>query len=274
MSVTAAPQATPSLGSPRTSPPDRWTTPLRVIDVLTLPAMILALYMAMIKAPDEQVMHSVYRLFYFHVPAAVASFGGFTIVFVCSIAYLRTRRMIFDRVAVAAAEVGVVFCSLGIVLGMIWAKPVWNTFWIPGDVHLMTTAILWLAYVSYLMLRGAIDDGERRARLSSVLGIILIVLVPIVFFSIRVIQQGSHPVLTSGLPTSMAIPFMVNMALMQLFFVFFFLRRVRLENQRAALADLRDQFIALTTHVDQPTQLAAPDMFLPRRPELSHSAKP
>src|SRR5438067_5865757 len=94
----------------------------RVLDLIMLPAMLLALALAFLYAPDEATMHSVYRIFYFHVPAAAAAFLAFGIVFVCSVLYLRTRRRRYDLGAAAAAEVGVLFCALGIGMGMLWAK--------------------------------------------------------------------------------------------------------------------------------------------------------
>src|SRR5581483_1209457 len=122
------------------------------------------------------------RIFYFHVPATASAALGIGIVFVCSVLYLRTRERRYDLVAAAAAEVAVLFATLGIVMGMLWARPVWGVFWIPGDIHLLTTAIVYLVYVAYLMLRGAIEDEERRARLAAVIGIFGVVGVPIVYF--------------------------------------------------------------------------------------------
>ncbi len=217
----------------------------RALDIVVAPAFIAALALAFFYAPPEKTMHDVYRIFYFHVPAAAASFLGFGIVFVCSVLYLRTRERRYDIVAGAAAEVGVLFCTLGIGMGMLWAKPVWGAFWIPGDIHLLATAVLFLIYVAYLMMRGAIDDDERRARLCAVVGTFAIIAVPIVFFSIRVIHVGNHPVLT-GLTPRMQFTFMFCMTVMMLFFTFILLRRVRLEFARAAVEDLRRDVIDLS----------------------------
>lgn len=216
----------------------------RLLDIIILPALLVSLWLAFLYAPDEATMHAVYRIFYFHVPAAAASFLGFGIVFVCSILYLRTRQRRYDIVAAAAAEVGVLFCCLGVGMGMLWAKPVWGAFWIPGDIHLMTTAVLLLIYVAYLMLRGAIEDEERRARLAAVIGTFGFIGVPVVYFSIRVIQVGNHPVLL-GLAPRMQLTFMVCMTTMMLFFTFILLRRVRLEFSRVAAEQLRRDVLDL-----------------------------
>src|SRR5207237_7782051 len=136
-------------------------------------------------------MHDVYRIFYFHVPATASAGLGIAIVFVCSVLYLRTRDRRYDLVAAAAAEVAVLFGALGISMGMLWAKPVWGTFWIPGDIHLMTAAVVFLIYVAYLMLRSAVDDEERRARLFTVLWIFGEAGAPVVYLSVSVSLDGN-----------------------------------------------------------------------------------
>lgn len=216
----------------------------RLLDIVVLPAVLLSLALAFLYAPPDATMHDVYRIFYFHVPATAAAALGIGIVFVCSVLYLRTRERRYDLVAAAAAEVAVLFATLGIVMGMLWARPVWGVFWIPGDIHLLTTAIVYLVYVAYLMLRGAIEDEERRARLAAVIGIFGVVGVPIVYFSIRIIQVGNHPVLR-GLDPRMQLTFMVCMITMLLFFTFILVRRVRLEFARYEAARLRDDVLAL-----------------------------
>ena len=216
----------------------------RALDIIVVPAVLLSLGLAFLYAPREKTMHDVYRIFYFHVPATASAGLGIAIVFVCSVLYLRTRDRRYDLVAAAAAEVAVLFGALGIGMGMLWAKPVWGTFWIPGDIHLMTTAVVFLIYVAYLMLRGAIDDDERRARLAAVVGIFGMAGAPVVYFSIRIIHVGNHPVL-QGLTPRMQLTFMVCMTTMLLFFTFILLRRVRLELTRAEYERLRLDLLAL-----------------------------
>ncbi len=216
----------------------------RALDVVVLPAVLLSLWLAFLYAPPEATMHDVYRIFYFHVPATASAGLGIGIVFVCSVLYLRTRQRRYDIVAGAAAELAVLFGALGISMGMLWARPVWGAFWIPGDIHLMTTAVVFLIYVAYLMVRGAVADEERRARLSAVIGVFGAVGAPIVYFSIRVIHVGNHPVLLS-LEPRMQLTFMVCMMTMLLFFTFLLLRRVRLELARDQAEQLRLELLAL-----------------------------
>ena len=129
---------------------------------------------------------------YVHVPAAWLAYLAFFVVFVASVAYLRTGRVRWDRLAAASAEIGVLFTALAIVLGALWARPVWGTWW-TWDPRLTTTAVLLLIYLGYLSLRRVADNPARRARWSAVVGIVGFVDVPIVHLSVvwwRSLHQG------------------------------------------------------------------------------------
>ncbi|MFQ6002019.1 MAG: cytochrome c biogenesis protein, partial [Anaerolineae bacterium] len=115
-------------------------------------AMTLALYMVFIYAPIEKTMGVVQKIFYFHVSSAWVSFLAFFIVFLASFAYLLRPKRKLDILASSAAEIGLVFCTIVLVTGPIWAKPVWGIWW-TWDARLTFTLVLWLIYVSYLMLR-------------------------------------------------------------------------------------------------------------------------
>jgi heme exporter protein C len=131
------------------------------------------------------------RIFYVHVPSASVAYLGFAIVFIASIAYLRTGARRWDLVAHAAAEVGVLFCTLVLITGPIWARPVWGTYW-QWDPRLTSSLVLWLTYVGYLFLRGLATDPTRAGRGAAVLGIVGFVNVPIVHFSVYW-WQTLHP---------------------------------------------------------------------------------
>src|SRR5271170_3000651 len=118
--------------------------------------IVFAGYAALFIAPDEATMHEVQRIFYFHLASWMVSFTAFTIVFVANIGYLATRRDTWDSLGVASAEVGVAACTIGLVTGPLWARPVWGIWW-TWDARLTTTFILWLLYISYLLLRGLIE---------------------------------------------------------------------------------------------------------------------
>lgn len=131
------------------------------------------------------------RIFYVHVPSASVAYLGFAIVFIASIAYLRTGARRWDLIAHAAAEVGVLFCTLVLITGPIWARPVWGTYW-QWDPRLTSSLVLWLTYVGYLFLRGLATDPARAGRGAAVLGIVGFINVPIVHFSVYW-WQTLHP---------------------------------------------------------------------------------
>ena len=108
-------------------------------------------------------MGQVQRIFYFHVPIAVMSFLAFFVVFLASVVFLVRRTPVWDRLAHASAEVGVVFVTLALITGVIWARPIWNTWW-TWEPRLTTTLILWLIYVAYLMVRSYAPSPQRGRR--------------------------------------------------------------------------------------------------------------
>lgn len=223
---------------------DRLATAQRFLGWASVPLLAVALYMALVYAPPEVTMGNVYRIFFFHMPGAISAFVGFFVTFVASLAYLRTRRLEWDAWAVAGAEVGILFASVAIVTGSFWARPVWNTWW-TWDPRLTTVTIMWLTYIAYLMLREAVDDPERRARLASVMGIIAFANVPLVWISARWFRT-IHPVLFGGanpeakgdfaLVPTMGHALMVSMVAILVLCAYFIVRRVRLERLRARFA--------------------------------------
>lgn len=165
---------------------------LRFAATLMVAALILvAGYAALFIAPDERTMHGIQRIFYFHLPSWIASFTAFFIAFAANIAYLSTRKPKWDWLGVASAEVGVLCCTIGLVTGPIWAHPVWGVWW-TWDARLTTTFILWLLYISYLLLRRLLEDPDRRATLSAVFGIFAFLDVPLVYVSNR-LWRTTHP---------------------------------------------------------------------------------
>lgn len=193
-------------------------------------------------------MGDVYRIFFFHMPSAIATFLGFFVTFLASVAYLARRRRRWDNWAVAGAEVGIIFSSVTIVTGSFWARPVWNTWW-TWDPRLTTVTIMLLTYVAYMMLREAVDDPDRRARFAAVMGIIAFANVPLVWFSARwfrtihpVLFAGSNTEATKGdfaLSPAMRATLMVSMVAVLVVFLYFLLRRMQLERRRTYLAGQR-----------------------------------
>ncbi len=140
-----------------------------------------------------------FKIFYFHLPIAISAYLSFFIVFISSILYLRKKEQKWDIVSLAAAEVGVVFALLTLISGSIWGRSAWNAYWVSWDVRLNTSLILFLIYISYMMIRQAIDEPEKRARLSAVFGIIGFISVPISFFSVRFYSR-MHPCVVGPCP--------------------------------------------------------------------------
>jgi heme exporter protein C len=139
----------------------------------------------------------VQRIFYFHVGIAWIAGLAMFVTFISSILYLaRGEQRKYDIVAAASVEIGVVFGFMVLLSGMLWARPVWNTWW-TWDARLTTVAITWLIYLAYIMLRSAIDDPQRRARFSAVYGIVSFVTVPLTFLSIFFVRT-IHPALLAA----------------------------------------------------------------------------
>src|SRR5436190_6830520 len=156
-----------------------------------------ALYEALIAAPTEQTMGNVQRIFYYHVPSAWTAFLLFLINFVASVTYLVRRNAKADILALTTAEIGVVFCTVVLVTGPIWARPVWGIWW-TWDLRLTLTLVLWLIYVSYLMLRRFSTSGQTPV-LAAVLAIFGSVDVVFVYMSIRWFRtQHPQPVMGPG----------------------------------------------------------------------------
>jgi heme exporter protein C len=213
--------------------------------ILVAGMMILAGYAALFIAPDERTMHLIQRIFYFHVPSWSASFTAFFISFLASIAYLSTKRERFDWLAVSAAEVGVIACTIGLITGPLWAKPVWGVWW-AWDARLTTTFILWLLYISYLLLRGLIEEPGRRATLTAVFGVFAFLDVPLVYVSNRLWRtQHPAPVMFggqgSGLDPTMGKVLGFCIVSVLCLMVLILVDRYRLEALRHELDELRQE---------------------------------
>lgn len=182
---------------------------LPLIATLTI---IAALYAALLVAPTERTMGDVQRIFYFHLGSAAAAFVAFSLVTIASVAFIVTRKSVFDGLALAAGEVGVLFCSFVLLTGPMWARPVWGQWWV-WDPRLTTTLILWFLYVGYLVLRQMMP-GYRGAMAGAVFAILAYVDVPVVYFSVRW-WRGIHPRVLQGgggLDPAMVGPLLVSVA--------------------------------------------------------------
>lgn len=213
-----------------------------VLVVVTFALIVFALVEALVIAPREATMGDIQRLFYFHMPSAWIALGpAFTVVFGLSIAYLVTGKMVYDRWAAASAEIGVIFTTITLMTGPLWAKPAWGVYW-TWEPRLTTTLVLWFIYVGYLLLRSIAGEGPRRARLSAVYGIVGWIDVPIVFLSIW-LWRTIHPrLLTSqgfDMDSRMVVALMVSMVAFTLLYLCLLVLRAGTLNIEAQVAEMR-----------------------------------
>lgn len=216
------------------------------LNAVTAVAVLMALFLALIQAPapvnvDTEAQRYAQRIIYFHVSHAWVGFLAFFVTLLGSVLYLWKGERRWDILAFSSVEVGVAFVTATIITGSIWAKPAWNTWW-TWDPRLTTSTITWLIYVSYLMLRSALDDASRRARFAAVYGIVGFVSVPITFFAIRW-WRTIHPVLfdasNMGLSPNMRFPFFFSLGAFTLLYFAILIQRVRVERLADDVAALK-----------------------------------
>ena len=217
---------------------------LRILTMSAVLLVLLSLYMNFIYAPREVIMGAVQRVFYYHVAAGWVGALAFLVTLIVSILYLATNNLRWDHVAVSSVEIGVVFTTMNIASGSIWARPIWNTWW-TWEPRLTTTMILWLIYVAYLMVRSYAPTQSKGAIYGAAVGIIGFIDVPIVYYSV-VWWRSIHPSPVVG-PFAQADALEGTMALILLFslitFLFFFAymvaERIGLRNTEETLGQIR-----------------------------------
>lgn len=196
--------------------------------------------------PLEAKQGAAQKIFYIHVPSAWVAFLAFGLVAVASAAFLWLRDPRLDRFAESSAEVGVIFTSVVLITGPLWAKPIWGAYWAWWDVRLVSTLFLWFIYVSYIVLRGAIDAPEMRARYCAVLGILGALLIPFIHLSVYLFAT-MHPMPIVGkpsapsLPSEMLLTLFISLASFTLLYFAFVRSRYRYASER-------DAALAMTAH--------------------------
>ena len=233
---------TQSMGRPGSL--GRLPTLKTALAVITGVMMLVDLYFIFMVAPTDSVLGHVQRVFYFHVPIAIISFLAFFVVFIGSLMYLIKRTPKWDAIAHASAEVGVVFVTLALLTGIIWARPIWNTWW-TWEPRLTTTMILWLIYVAYLMVRSYAPSQSKGAIYAAVVGIIGFIDVPIVYYSV-VWWRSIHPSPVVGpfaqsdaLDGTMALILLYSFITFLFFFAYMVVERMELRNTEEALGRIR-----------------------------------
>ena len=192
--------------------------------------LIIALYAVFFIAPTEAMMGVVQRIFYFHVPSAMAGYAGFTICTAGAVIYLLTGNPRADVWARSGAEVGVLFCLFVLISGPIWAKKAWGVAW-TGEPRLMLTIVVFLVYVAYLLVRSFGGQNELTKKIGSILAILGFVDIPLIRYSVQR-WRGNHPQVVTGggggLSDPMQLAFLLSMLAIALLFMTILLARVQI----------------------------------------------
>jgi heme exporter protein C len=220
---------------------------LNALNIFSLLLLAAATYMALIYAPEEAVMGQVQRVFYFHVATAWVGMLGFLAAAVSGVAYLVTKDPKWDIVEVSAVEISLVFFLTTIILGSIWARPIWNSWW-TWDPRLTTAAVTELIYLAYFMLRGSIENPDLRARLAAVYTLAGSVSVPITFLATRLFRT-IHPVIIGGgnpdaqgtfaMTPHMLVTFLFCLFAFTVIFIDLFWNRIRMGRLAAKIEQLK-----------------------------------
>ena len=212
---------------------------LRVAVYVDAVLLVVAGGLVIFYAPADAVEGIVQKIFYLHVPAAIAAYLAFAAVLVGGLVFLWNESPAADRLARAAAEVGLVLTTVMLVTGSIWARPIWGSYWVWWDPRLVSTLVLWLIYAGYLMVRRIAAPGRQAARFGAVVGIVGFIDVPIVHFSVtwwRTIHPPIDTAAPSSLPPEMLATFAVSMLAVILCAAILVGYRYRVETLRDKLA--------------------------------------
>jgi len=199
---------------------------------VALITLALGLFLAFGYAPPDAIQGNVQRIMYIHVPAILTAYVAFGVVFFGSLRYLWTRKARWDAVAASSAEIGVVFTGLNLLTGSIWGKPTWGTWW-TWDARLTTTALLFVIYIGYLMLRAFVEEPERRARYAAVVGILGALDIPLIHMSVvwfRTLHQPSSIIREGGpsMAPAMLFTLLFNVLAFVLLYLYLLKDRIRL----------------------------------------------
>jgi heme exporter protein C len=202
--------------------------------IASLPAIAVWAYLIH-QAPLEKTLGIVHKILYVHVPCAIPAYVGFILAAIGGIGYLRTRQDHWDRLAVASAEVGSVFCSLMVVTGMLWAKPAWGVWWV-WEPRLTLTAVLWFIYIAYLFLRSFAMGSDSARTTAAIQAIVGTLVIPFVFFSVDLAGgRTMHPT-REAMPMEFLLPLLMGCVSFSLAFVF-------LLGQRLVVARLEERLL-------------------------------
>jgi heme exporter protein C len=221
------------------SPVDRIAARLRAPTGWLLAALAVAWLAAVVRAPEDAMQGVIQKILYVHPPLAFAAYLGFALTAIGGALFLWRGDEGWDRLARSAAEVGVLFCTLMIVTGPIWARGTWGRWW-SWDLRLTITLLLWFVYLAYLLLRGFTEGSERAARFAAVYGIVGLAVIPLNYFAIELSGgRAIHPENLGGgsLGAGMGMPFLLGVLATLAAFFHLLARRIEIEGLRARLAE-------------------------------------
>lgn len=211
------------------------------LSTIAAAAVIGTVIRAVFFTPLEAKQGAAQKIYYIHVPAAWVAFLAFGLVAIASGIFLWVRDRRLDRFAESSAEVGVVFTTVVLITGPLWAKPIWGTYWAWWDVRLVSTLFLWFIYIAYIVLRGAVESPELRARYSAVLGILGALLIPFIHLSVYLFAT-MHPLPIilkpdrPSLPNEMLVTFLLAFVSFTLLYIAFVSARYQYAIERDTAA--------------------------------------
>ena len=203
-----------------------------------LAVLVVAYGYAVVTAPVDSVQGIIQKILYVHPPLAYGAYLGFVVTAICGVLYLWRGDEKWDRLAIAGTEVGILFCTLMLVTGPIWARGTWGRWW-SWDPRLTVTLLLWFVYLAYLLLRNFSDGGSRTARMAAVYGLVGAMLIPLNYFVIEIFGgRGMHPenLERGSLGDGMGLPFLVGNLTLLMAFIYLLLVRWEVETLRTRAA--------------------------------------
>ena len=213
----------------------------RILLWLGLVLMVAAIYLVFVYVPTEKEMGIVQRIFYLMVPMAWLALLSLLIVFISSILYLVRRESKWDILAYSAAEVGIVVTTIALVVGSLWAKPIWGVWW-TWEPRLTATLVLWFIYAAYLLVRSYASEESKGARFAAVVGIVGFVDLPIIILA-TTLWRGMHPgtiIFQGGLAPPMLLTLLVSIVAYTALYFLLLIQRVSMKNDETELNRLKE----------------------------------
>ncbi len=208
---------------------------------LSLALMVVTMYMVFVLAPTEKVMGFIQKIFYLMVPMGWLALLAFLIVFIGSILYLVKKENKWDILARSAAETGIVFTSLTLIVGSLWAKGFWGKWWIWEEARLTSTLVLWFIYLAYIMVRSLATEESQGSRFAAVVGIIGFVDIPIVVLA-TTLWRGQHPpmlVIKGDIDPTMLLTLIISIIAFTILYFLILWQRVSLRNDEVEIEKLK-----------------------------------